>query len=404
MLDATQDVQFKSFTDEFKNISMQLDRRKEAQAMALKTAKPVGAATVAATPENDPYVKDKSLVFGGMLKMYAAGRGDAGKAALQSTEVYGESHPVTKALAASTGTAGGFVIRPDFMNELVPFLYNAAILRKAGMSVRPMPNGTMTLPKMIGTSKANWIGEAKPISESQPSFGQIVANARKLSAWVPITNDVMRYADAGFDGEIRDDIVKQMALGEDFAGMYGTGTQFMPKGLRSFCLPGNFIGSTSAFTLQTINQELAAARTRLRNANIPMAKPAWLFNPRTEESLYSTLNALGVYVFRDQMDKGILAKIPYFSSNSIPINQVSDADGTLIDCSDIFLVDMAETILLESRVMELYVSTDGTFIDAQGASQSLAQNDMVAIRAISAMDFQLRHDPAVTIIKNVRWQ
>ena len=39
----------------------------------------------------------------------------------------------------------------------------------------------------------------------------------------------------GYDASVRDNLVLQLALAEDIAGIRGVGTQFTPKGLKGFC-------------------------------------------------------------------------------------------------------------------------------------------------------------------------
>ena len=102
----------------------QISRAREVQTLSAGSAQAVagqdGAETkIAATVESDRYVKERSLVIGAAAKMMAYGGGNLFNARQASAEVYGESHPVTRALVASTGPAGGFIVPPDYMNEII---------------------------------------------------------------------------------------------------------------------------------------------------------------------------------------------------------------------------------------------------------------------------------------------
>src|SRR5260221_6908252 len=51
---------------------------------------------------------------------------------------------------------------------------------------------------------------------------------------VPVSNDMMRYADPAADAFVRDDLVKVIALREDKAFLFGDGTADSPRGYLSF--------------------------------------------------------------------------------------------------------------------------------------------------------------------------
>ena len=133
------------------DLDAQITRAREVQSLAASTAQPVAGqettqTKVAATVEKDRYVKERSLVIGAAAKMMAYGGGNLFSARQASTEVYGESHPVTRALVASTGPAGGFIVPPDYINEIIELLRPLAVVRGSNPRVIPMPRGTMTLP------------------------------------------------------------------------------------------------------------------------------------------------------------------------------------------------------------------------------------------------------------------
>ena len=394
---------------EVAEIDAQLDRlarHEKAMAGAAVAVDKTGKASV--TVKTDPYDKDPSIVVGGMIKMLAMAKGSVIHAVDYAIGMYGEDHPVAKAmlqakaLSTLTGASGGFVVPPDFVDEIIPLLYAKTVVRKAGAIPLPMPNGTMTIPKMTGGSAAYWIGETKPIPESAPGFGQVVATAHKLAALVPVSNDMMRYAAPQFDTMLRNDVVKQVALAEDAAFVRGAGTQFSPRGMRSFAtaLGTQLLSSTATYTQASVNQELAGLVNKVESANVAMTKPGWLMSPRTKNYLYNLQNSLGLYVYRDEMKDGMLLQYPFYTTTQIPTNLVLGSNN---DCSELYFVDFAECMILESRQMEFAISTEGTYTDANGVIQSAFQNDLTLIRAIMAEDFQMRHDEAIALDQGVRW-
>lgn len=417
------------------DVDAEIIRHKAVQEMSASTAVPVsGQEPVHATVENDSYVKDKSLMLGGIAKMIGKGHGNVYTAREAAKETYGENHPVTKALMVSVGGSGGLLVQPDVMNEVIPLLRAAAVVRGAGPRNMPMPRGTMTLPSQTSAATASYGSETKVIAKSQPGVGQTVASYKKLTALVPVSNDMMRYADPAMDAFVRDDLIRVMALTEDRNFILSDGTQDTPRGYLSFAngwvsrnggtvgvwskaaastlavngadptdsTGGNFITSNATFTLATVAQELGGAVNRLDSANVPESKRCWFMTPRSYNYLYNVQNSLGVYVYRDELNKGTLMSYPFKKTTQIG-NNWWDAAATNKDLSFIMLVEMTEDILLDSMQLELAVSREGTYIDENGATISAFAQDQTIIRAISEHDHQVRHDQAIAIIQGVRW-
>lgn len=423
-------------------LSAKITREEELREIEAKSAQPAvafpghnGGPRLFAEAKNDPYEKDRSLVLGGVMKMMSLGGGNIFGARQAAKEVYGEEHWVTKALVTAIGSAGGFIVPPDVANEVIELLRARAVVRAAGPRNMPMPRGTMTLPGQSSPATASYGSENKAIASSQPGLRQIVASYKKLTALVPVSNDMMRYSDPAIDAFVRDDLVKIIALREDLAFLLGDGTLDTPRGFLNFAngwvisnggtggvwsqsanstfavngadpantTGGNFITSNATYTLATAAQELGGAVNRLDTANVPDTKRRWFFNPRIKNYLYNVQNSLGLYVYRDEMNKGTLLGYPFSITTQIPVN-FWDAAGTNKDLSFIFLAEMDESIILDSMQLELAVSREGTYVDAvTSATVSAFQSDQTIIRAIAEHDFQLRHDQSVAVIQGVRW-
>ena len=426
------DTKKKSVTD----LDAQIKRYDESMALSAATAQPVAGQENTkqfAAVETDKYAKDKSLVIGGVMKMLGAGSGITEIAHTKAMALYGESHPITKALGVSVGASGGFIVPPDYMNEIIELLRPMAQVRGAGPRNIPMPRGTMTLPGQASPATASYGSEASTIGSSQQIFKQIVATYKKLTALVPVSNDMMRYADPAIDAIVRDDLVKVIALREDLAFLMGDGTQDTPMGFLSFAnrlvnssggtlgkwytttastlavngidpansTGGNFITSNATYTLATVASELGGAVNRLDSAQVSDTKRRWFMHPRSFNYLNNVQNSLGVYVYRDELSRGTLLGYPFSKTTQIGANWY-DASGNH-DASFVFLVEMPEAMILDSMQMELAVSREGSYVDSNNNTVSAFQNDQTLIRAITEHDFQLRHDHAVAIIQGVRW-
>lgn len=425
-LTTEEEAEYATRMTEVKDLDGQITRAKELQALSAAGAQPVaGQERVEPAVETDAYVREKSLVIGGVMKMLGRGSGNVRLAREESLAIYGEAHPVTRALITSAGASGGFIVPPDYMNEIIELLRPLAVVRGAGPRVIPMPRGTMTLPGQASAATATYGSETAKIASSQQTLNQIVASYKKLTALVPVSNDMMRYADPAVDAFVRDDLVKVLALREDLAFILGDGTQDTPRGFLSFAngfavsgggvagaystsadsvaaVGGNFITSTEAYTLATVAAELGGAVNKLDTANVPDIKRCWFMHPRSYNFLYNVQNSLGVYVYRDELNKGTLLSYPFKKTTQIGANYY-DVTGAHTDCSFVFLVEMAEDMILDSMSLELAVSREGSYVDANGATVSAFQNDQTLIRAIAEHDHQIRHDAAIAVIQFARW-
>lgn len=352
-----------------------------------------------------PRAKDKKLEPGllvaAAMKMMILGGGNVFGASSAARQVYGENHPVVKALLAGVGPSGGFLVPPDYVAEIIEILRPMTVVRQAGPRIIGMPRGTLTLPRQSQAATATYGSEVAAIPATEQRLDAIVASYKKLTALVPVSNDLLRYSDPSADAMVRDDLAEVLARREDLAFLRGDGTAGAPRGFRSFVLAAAIILSNTTFTQATVNSEIAGAMTRLRQGNVPQRKPYWFMAPRTEMYLYSLLNTQGQYVYRDEMDGGKLMGIPYLTTTQIPVNLDDGAGHT--DCSEIYLVEMTQALLLDSMTLEIAVSREATYLDSTGTAVNAFQQDQTVVRAIAEHDFQMRHPEAIAVISNVRW-
>jgi HK97 family phage major capsid protein len=458
-LTADEQTDYAARMQEVKDLDGQIARAKEAQALSAATAQPVagqdGAHDVQVR-ERDPYTNEddakamglgtcKGLRAVAAMKLFNAGGGVVQNARALAVERFGERHSITRsfeprrdvstrALITSVGASGGFIVPPDQVNEIIELLRPLAVVRGSGPRVIPMPRGTMTLPGQTSAATAGYGSEQTKATQSQQTLNQIIASFKKLTALVPVSNDMMRYSDPAVDAFVRDDLVKVTALAEDVNFILGQGVNDGPIGFLTFAnrwiqrqggtvgvwstsansteavnaadpantTGGNFITSTESYTLATVANELGGAVNRLDTANVPESKRVWFMNPRSKNYLYNVQNSLGVYVYREELDRGKLLGYPFKTTTQIGTNYY-DASGSHTDCSFVFLVEMDEAMILDSMSLELAVSREGTYVDSGGNTVSAFQSDQTIIRAIAEHDFQMRHDQSVAVIQQVRW-
>jgi HK97 family phage major capsid protein len=369
------------------------------------------AARVAAQVRAGNHETDPSLIIGGMARMIAAGKGGVLESRAFSIDVLGERHPVTlalhgaagakRALSASIGPSGGFLVPPDYVAELIEVLRPMTVVRASFPRVIPMPRGTMQMPRQNQAATASYGGESTAIPVSQQTVGQVVATYKKLTALTPITNDLMRYSDPGVDAIVRDDLAQVIARREDLAFIRGDGTSDSPIGFRSFALASQLITSNPSYTLATAASELGGALNKIESANVPMENLGWAMHPRSKNYLLNVQNSNGFYVYREEMTlTKTLLGVPFKTTTQIPINLTVGGNS---DTSEIYLVAYNQAMLFDAMTLELAVSREGTYTDSNNNLVSVFQSDQTLIRAIAEHDFHMRHDEAISVITGVRY-
>lgn len=301
-----------------------------------------------------------------------------------------------KALAASDAVSGGFLVPPQFSQEIIEFLRPASVVRKLGPVIIPMPTGTFRIPKMTVGSTFTYQGENTNAGKTQPQFGNVTLTFKKLSGVVPISNDLMRYSSPGADAIVRDDMVNGIADAENRNFLRGDGTAATPVGLLNWCLAANNFAANQTSNLANITADLGAMIVRLMNNNIKMIKPGWIWAPRTWNFLMTLQTTNGVFPFRDELMRGTFWGWPYGTTTAVPINIAKTSSAS----SEIYLVDFADAAIGEALNMTIDASQEAAYWDGSSVISAFSQ-DQTVIRAISEHDFVMRRAESIAVLNSV---
>ncbi len=111
-----------------------------------------------------------------------------------------------KTMKESINTTGGYLVPPEFENDLIDLREEYGVFRRFSR-VTPMMRDTKSLGRRIGGLTAYFSGEATAPTESEKTWDQITLTARKLMTLTRISS------------ELNEDII--VALGDDLAGEVG---------------------------------------------------------------------------------------------------------------------------------------------------------------------------------------
>lgn len=291
---------------------------------------------------------------------------------------------VNKVMALADFSAGGALVPDEFANEVIPILYSKAILTELGVTRVPMPNGTLTMPYGDTGHTAGWVGEVETISVSEPTTGQISMSARKLANVVLISNDHLRTPSSAIDRFVQQDLVNGFVPKVELGLLRGTGAG-QPKGITQFISDdASRVNTQSGTALADKVSDLFTLIQNVLERDIPMNSPGFAFDIRTEFGIKSTLDADGNFVFRDEMNAGMLLGYRYRSTTNLP-NNLGGGGNT----AQIIFADWAQFLVGETTSMEIVVRPDAAYYDG-AAVQSGLSNDVTPIRALIRLDSACR--------------
>ena len=172
-------------------------------------------------------------MFGRAVKCIHASGGDIDRAAFTAERKFGDAEMARefKALSVTSPTDGGYLVPEVYANEIIELLYPATVIYSLGARRLGMANGNLNIPKIKTGSRAMFTGENRAIPKSAPKFGNLKLSAKKLTALIPMSNDLLRSTNFDNDVIVGQDVTKQMALGVDYGALLGTGGEFQPLGI-----------------------------------------------------------------------------------------------------------------------------------------------------------------------------
>ncbi|MCR4375689.1 MAG: phage major capsid protein [Acidobacteria bacterium] len=370
-------------------------------------APPSWAAQLFGRGQSTTESRAKGLGFGGLVRAIAMskreGSGLTGAMKHLSSWGYkdiadGFANAQEKALAASSATAGGYLVPVEQSAEVIELRRAQTVIRASGPREVPLPSGTLQVPKITSGATGAYIGENTNITKSQQAFGNVSLTAKKLAVLTPISNDLIRQSSPQADAVVRDDIVRSLAVTEDANFLRGDGTNGTPKGLRYWAPAGNLIAAASV-SLANVATDLGSAMVNLMNNNVAPGNWTWIFAPRIWKYLYTVQNTNGFYAFRDELSTGKLWGFPFKVTTSVPITLTVGANA---DCSEVYLFSPNDMVIGDNLSLSIDVSMDAAYHDGSSVVAAFSQ-DQTVIRAIAEHDFAARYAEAISVITGVRW-
>ena len=203
------------------------------------------------------------------------------------------------ALSERVPSQGGFLVPEILRSQILMVALEQAVVRPRARII-PMDSLRVPYPTIDDTTHTStvyggvfgsWTEESATIPVSQPAFGRIVLEAKKLTASTTIPNELLHDATAALDQWFNEMFPIAIAWFEDVAFIAGSGTG-QPQGfLNSPCAitgPARAGGAGTAIQYT----DLAALYARLLPNSLNSA--VWLCSPDVLPSLLNLVTASGI--------------------------------------------------------------------------------------------------------------
>lgn len=389
--------QFNLLCKEFDEISSKIEMLEKAEKMQAEMAIPVNPVKGPAVVVKQEVKQYPGAGVARIAMAIAATKGNLTEAAKFAETEIGD-HGVAMAITTSQ-SSGGALIPQNLHDEVIELLRARSVVRKLGARSMPLPNGNLSLPRMAGGATAYYSGENEDIKSSVSKFDDAKLSAKKLTALVPISNNLIGFAGFNVEQLVLQDILAAISVREDKAFLRDDGSNNTPKGLRATANENNrFVEwSGSATDLQAIDFYLNSLILKLMESNSLMIKCGWAMSPRTYMTLFGLRDGNGNKVY-PEMSKGLLKGYPIEHTTTIPSNL-----GTGGNESEIYFADFNDVVIGENSDMKIDFSNEATYYDTNGDLVSAFARDQSLIRVITQHDIGFRHPEGLCVGANIPW-
>ncbi len=165
----------------------------------------------------------------------------------RDAQLQAKLHRIRNAFSSTVPSEGGFLIPETLRSELLRVSLETSIVRSRARVIPmetlrvpfPMIDSTSNVSSVYGGIQAYWTEEGAALIESQGTFGRIVLDAKKLTAYTEVPNELMSDTISSFEAYLNQIFPEALAFYEDDAFFNGNGVG-MPLG---------FVNATAAVSV-----------------------------------------------------------------------------------------------------------------------------------------------------------
>lgn len=302
---------------------------------------------------------------------------------------------IKNAMSTTDPSLGGFLVPEEFRQELLQVALESAIVRPRA-TVIPMTTLRVAIPIVDATTNVGsiyggivgyWTEEGAALVQSQPRFGRVALEAKKLTAYTEVPNELREDSSPSAEAFLRMSFPKAIAWFEDIAFLKGSGTG-EPLGVFN---PANLAIVTQAkesgqATGTILWENIVGMYARMLPASLNSA--VWVVSPDALPQLMTTALTVGVGGAPIGMANFDGQSGPTLSLLGRPViisEKVNSTAASATAGGDINFVDFGQYLVGDRMSMSAELSTDYKF-----------GNDVTAFRFIERVDGRPWMQSAIT--------
>lgn len=298
-------------------------------------------------------------------------------------EVQAKLGRIRNAFSSTVPSEGGFLVPENLRAELLRVALETSIVRPRARVV-PMESLRVPFPAIDSNSNVSsvyggvvgyWTEEAATLTQSQASFGRVILDAKKLTAYTEVPNELLSDSIISFQAFIEEIFPEALGFYEDVAFLSGTGV-------------GEPLGVLNSTAQVAVAKEAGQAAATIVAANLfkmysrmlpgSLSRAVWIVGIDAFPQL-ATLGAAGGVAWLDNLREAPVMTIlgrPVILTEKVP---------TVGTVGDINFVDLGFYLIGDRQVMSALSSAHYKFA-----------NDVTAYRIIERVDGRPWLNSAIT--------
>ena len=353
------------------NVALRKPTGQNATVTDMRTARQTGAAYMQNRPGADLNGK-----FDGLMDFVNVVAGDP-----RDEEIGPKRKLIKNAMSSTDPSLGGFLIPEEFRTEMLQLALSEAVVRPRAMVI-PMTTLRVAIPIVDVTSNVSsvyggivgyWTEEGAAMTQSQPRFGRVALEAKKLTAYTEVPNELREDSNPSAEAFLRMSFPRAIAWFEDVAFLTGSGAGeplgvFNTNNSAIVAVPKESGQATGTIVWENIVNMYARMLPSSLNSAV------WVVAPDTLPQLLTTALVVGVGGAPIGMANFDGQSGPAMSLLGRPVI-VSEKVSALTNQGDINFVDFGQYLIGDRMAMSAELSTDYKFA-----------NDVTAFRFIERVD------------------
>jgi HK97 family phage major capsid protein len=292
-----------------------------------------------------------------------------------------------RAMSEGTSTAGGVMVPAPIANLLIDLSRAASVTLAAGVQTVPMDSSTLKFARVTADPTVSWLDELAPASVSAPSFDGVTLTAKRVTAVVQASNELIQ--DAPNASQVISHLLSAaLASAIDGAVLSGTGTSGQPTGIKNASgVQSISMGANGA--APTGFSQIVQALGMIGNANVDLSQASMIWNPTT----FAAYEGLEDANNNARIAPASVRNLRKFMTTALPNNEVQGSANT---ASSLIVGDFSAALLGVRQQISIAVSNSGY----DGAGETFLKN-AVLIRVTARVDVGVKRANHFVVVKGI---